>query len=178
MRWTWGGWAAVALAACASRSQVTSPPPSDVASSVSIHQAKRSDERLTALDLNHDGRPDVWDYTVEAPGSGGNSRERRVRTELDMNGDGRPDLVKWYGAREQLVRETLDLNFDGRIDQVNVYEDGVLSLIERDTNADGKMDVWEEYADGHLVRVGKDLDFDGRVDQWTQPAGTPAASHP
>lgn len=201
MRWTWSGWGLLTLCACASGPGGTRarPPPSSAAR---VHELPRADERVTPFDLDHDGKPDVWDYTVQVPGPDGRMVERRDREELDMNSDGQVDLVKWFDAHDQLARETLDLDFDGKVDQVNLYEHGLISRKERDldgdgrpdqtaiygaagtpeagqrvreerdTNADGKVDVWEYYEHGRLVRVGKDLDFDGQVDQWSQGDAT------
>jgi hypothetical protein len=70
---------------------------------------------VTALDLDHDGKADVWDYTTA---------QRRTREELDLNADGRPDVARWFDPRQRVTKETLDLDFDGRVDRVQRYEQG------------------------------------------------------
>lgn len=200
MKRTWRWAALLALSACASPKQAQRLPPAPPTPDVPLHLPRRADERLTAFDLNHDGKPDVWDYTVEVPGPDGKPQERLDRKELDMNSDGRADIVKWFDPHERLARETLDLDFDGRVDQVNVFQDGVLVRKERDldqdgrpdqftfyeggrvvrkerdTNGDGKVDVWEYFQKGKLDRLGEDVDFDGTVDKWIE--GDVAVSPP
>lgn len=157
-----------------------------------ISVGRQGDEKVTEFDLNHDKRPDVWSYTVEAKDEQGKEFDKLVRKELDINWDGKVDIVRVYGDKEQLESEKLDLDFDGRVDQINFYEKGVIvrkerdldynskpdlwiffekgKIVrkERDTNSDGKVDYWEYWEGDHVDRVGEDLDGDGTVDKWTK----------
>src|SRR6185295_17145977 len=65
-------------------------------------QSRRADERITKYDLNHDGTPDVFAYTVPVKGDDGKEVQRLIRKELDLNFDGKIDITKWYDAQEQV----------------------------------------------------------------------------
>jgi hypothetical protein len=132
----------------------------------SIHQSQRGTEKVTAFDLNHDGRPDVWVYTVKAKTADGKEYDRLVRKEMDINWDGKVDVVRYYDENEQISKEELDLDFDGRIDQWNYYEKGVLVRKERDLDFNGKPDLWIYYDKGHIVRKERDTNHSGRVNYW------------
>ena len=132
----------------------------------SIHQARRGDEKVTEFDLNHDGRPDVWVYTVKAKTPDGKEYDRVVRKEMDINWDGKVDIVRYYDENEQISKEELDLDFDGRIDQWNYYEKGVLVRKERDLDFNGKPDLWIYYEKGHIVRKERDTNHSGKVNYW------------
>jgi len=132
----------------------------------SIHQARRGDEKVTEFDLNHDGRPDVWVYTVKAKTPDGKEYDRVVRKEMDINWDGKVDIVRYYDENEQISKEELDLDFDGRIDQWNYYEKGVLVRKERDLDFNGKPDLWIYYDKGHIVRKERDTNHSGKVNYW------------
>jgi len=160
--------------------------------SENIHQSRRGDEKVTEFDLNHDGKPDVWVYTVKAKTPDGIEYDRLVRKEMDINWDGKVDIVRYYDENGQISKEALDLDFDGKVDQWNYYEKGVLVRKERDLAYSGKPDLWIYYEKGHIVRkerdtnhsgkvnyweywendhvdrVGEDLDGDGKVDRWTK----------
>ncbi len=157
-----------------------------------ISVGRQGDEKVTEFDLNHDKKPDVWSYAVEAKDEQGKEFDKLVRKELDINWDGKVDIVRVYGDEEQLESEKLDLDFDGRVDQINFYEKGVIvrkerdldynsrpdlwiffekgKIVrkERDTNSDGKVDYWEYWEGDHVDRIGEDLDGDGNVDKWTK----------
>lgn len=143
-------------------------------------------EAVAAYDLTHDGKPDLWKYTVkDATG-----KEILVRQEKDLNGDGKvdtwelyepdgslsrvvhdldfdgtPDVALFY-ERGQLVRKELAFGFDGVPRAWSFYEKGKLVRKERDTNGDGKVDTWEYWENGELDRIGVDVDGDGQVDRW------------
>lgn len=165
-----------------------------------IRQQARENEKVTEFDLNHDSKPDVWSYTVEASDDQGRSFDRLVRKELDINWDGKVDITRFYGENESVEREAMDLDFDGRVDQVNFYEKGQITRKERDldyngkpdlwiffekgkivrkerdTNADAKVDYWEYWENDQVDRVGEDLDGDGTVDRWTKNPNSGAES--
>jgi hypothetical protein len=144
------------------------------------------DETVTALDLSHRGRPDVWKYTrKDASG-----KELLLRKEKDLNGDGKIDTWERYEAdgalsrvvydldfdgkpdvtlffeKDQLVRKELSFGFDGVPHAFAYYEKGKLVRKERDTNGDGQVDYWEYWENGEVDRIGVDDDGDGQVDRW------------
>jgi hypothetical protein len=190
----WGFWASVACAVACSHGQGVSR--SDSASGASrgtaLHQGAASGEQVTVFDLNHDGKPDVWDYMSTTKGADGTPVRRLVRKELDVNFDGKPDIVRFYDDHEQLTKELLDLDFDGKVDQENDYEHGQLVRKERMLQGgepdewiyfekgqivrkeksvhcgSGRVDYWEYWENGQVDRVGEDLDCDGKVDRWTK----------
>ena len=160
-------------------------------------------EIVTEYDLTHDGKPDVWKYTVKDA----SGKEILLRKEKDLNGDGKIDTWEKYAPDGSLERVVYDLDFDGRPDETLFYEkdqlvkkemaygfDGVprtwayyekgkLVRKERDTNGDGKVDYWEYWENGEVDRIGVDEDGDGQVDRWEArktadagPEGEPAAS--
>jgi hypothetical protein len=143
-------------------------------------------EIVAEYDLAHDGKPDLWKYSVRDP----TGREILVRKEKDLNGDGKvdtwelyepdgslsrvvhdldfdgkPDVALFY-ERDQLVRKELAFGFDGLPRAWTYYEKGKLVRKERDTNGDGKVDTWEYWENGELDRIGVDVDGDGQVDRW------------
>src|SRR5215831_18582621 len=79
--------AVCALAACSSHKGAINASSGE--RSESIHQARREGEKVTELDLNHDGKPDVWLYTVTAKTADGREYQRLVRKEMDINWDGK-----------------------------------------------------------------------------------------
>ena len=157
-----------------------------------IRQKKQGNEKVTEYDLNKDGKPDVWTYTVAAKSADGKDIDRLARKELDINWDGKVDIARTYDEKEQIAVERLDLDFDGKVDVANYFEKGVriraerdlsaagkpsewvfyekgkLVRKERDTNGDGKVDYWEYWEGDQVDRVGEDLDGDGNVDKWTK----------
>jgi predicted metal-dependent peptidase len=155
-------------------------------------------EVLTEYDLTHDGKPDVWKYTVkDATG-----KEVLLRKEKDLNGDGKvdtwekynpdgslarvvydldfdgkPDVTLYY-ERDQLVRKEMAFGFDGLPRAWNYYEKGKLVRKERDTNNDGQVDYWEYWENGEIDRIGVDVDGDGQVDRWEAKKSATAPAEP
>jgi len=140
---------------------------------------------LEEVDLDRDGRPDVYNHYRER------TRAPRllVRKEVDVNRDGALDMVSYFDDQGDLEREEMDRDFDGRFDWVDhyrggqramseydtssdgfpdvfdYYEEGQIAYKERDTDADGTIDYWELYRDGRVVRTARDVDGDGEVDE-------------
>ena len=138
------------------------------------------------VDINGDGKADVFNYSRERGGSAG----LLVRKETDLNWDGRVDVRTWFNETGQIEKEEMDGDFDGRVDWVDHYQNGrrVMSEVdtdwngtfdlfkyyegqkvrrkETDTNGDGKVDFWEYFDDaGKVIRTGKDVDGDGVMDE-------------
>lgn len=115
-----------------------------------------STEVCREVDLNFDGRKDVFHYYDE--------RGQQVRLEDDLDFDGRIDQITFFRGGAVKRRE-LDTNFDNRFDTWEFYENGRIARTERDTNADRRVDYWERYADGRTVQIQYDEDGDGRPDR-------------
>lgn len=161
-------------------------------------------EKVTALDLTHSGRPDVWKYTVKD-----GDKERLVRTERDLNGDGKVDTWELYDEKGEIRMLVYDFDFDGKPDETlyfengrlvkrdlafgfdgiprtfAYYEKGKLVRKERDTTNSGKVNYWEYWNGDQIDRIGIDLDGDGQVDRWetrqekeNEPGVTAPASPP
>src|SRR5947209_2873634 len=96
-----------------------------------IRPKRQGNERETHYDLNHDGKPDVWDYTITSVGPDGKESEHLARKELDLNFDGKVDLVRFYNEKGEIEKELFDLDFDGKVDQANYYESNRLVRKER-----------------------------------------------
>lgn len=165
---------ACALAVCgcgSNRSDVKQAKPGDATGqtmmlSDEISETRHADEKVTKYDLNHDGTPDVFSYSITVKGEDGKETQRLVRKELDLNYDGKIDITKWYDENGLVEKEAYDLDFDGKVDQVNFYEKGVCVRKERDLNYDGKADLWLYLEKGHIVRKERDTNGDGKVDYW------------
>jgi len=123
------------------------------------------------VDLNYDGRKDLWVYYDD---SGNRNME-----EMDLDFDGRVDIVTFRRAGK-IARQELDTNFDGKPDIWKHFEDEVLVRVDRDTSGNGRVDFWEYYEGGQLDRVGYDKDGDGKVDAWDRAPSqeTAAAAAP
>jgi len=180
--------AVVLVTACAHQAPREEKPADAAGQGAAVEQAGtrlEPGEKLAEIDLNRDGRADVWKVTHEVDG-----KDLLVRKEMDLNGDGRidarefygpegvlekvvydmdfdgqPDVVRFY-EKDQLVRKEYALGFDGASRTYSFYEKGKLIRKERDTNADGHVDYWEYWENGKLDRIGYDDDADGQVDRW------------
>jgi hypothetical protein len=191
---------AVALltAACSSAQKVLPSTSGREGSATEVVGTPGPGETVHEYDLNHDGRPDVWTYTVK----GTDGRDVVVRKEKDLNNDGKIDSweefapdgtltkltydldfdgkpdVTLYFEKDQLVRKEYAFGFDGAPHNFNYYEKNKLVRKERDTHGNGKIDTWEYWEGGEVDRVGIDLDGDGQVDRWEtrKTAQAPAAT--
>jgi hypothetical protein len=143
-------------------------------------------ERRGELDLDADGKPDAWTYTIRD----GRGEEVLVRRERDLDGDGRADTWERFGPDGAVTAAAYDLDLDGAPDELHFfegdrlvrtelsrgaggvprtwafYEGGKLVRKERDTDGDGRADQWEHWSNGELRRIGVDRDGDGVVDHW------------
>ncbi|HLT29920.1 MAG TPA: hypothetical protein VK013_07750 [Myxococcaceae bacterium] len=171
-RWAAAGAVGLLMSGCAGSQQAKTRAEgaaavSELAEILPLERAPLKDERLHPLDVNADGKPDVWSFSVQVTGPDGSPTERLVRKQLDLNGDGRVDVAQAFDDDGRLVREALDLDFDGRIDQVNHYDaKGQVTRKERDLNSDGRADLWHLFEQGQLVRKERDVNGDGRIDYW------------
>jgi hypothetical protein len=111
------------------------------------------------LDLNWDGRVDIWRYFTDAG--------LVEKEEWDTDYDGKIDEIRHF-EEGLILRSERDRNNDGRFDVVRHYKDGKIERKESDTNDDGRVDRWEYYNGNVLDRVGVDKDHDGTVDTWAK----------
>lgn len=122
-------------------------------------------KRVESVDLNHDGRPEIW--KLYAKQSVGCSRVEVLTCQvLDLNHDGRQDLWIYFDSQGHRQREELDLDFDGRLDLVTTHRGDGLRTKELDTNFDGRADTWQHFRKDVLEQVWRDRDSDGRVEVW------------
>jgi hypothetical protein len=187
-------------AACSSKQRTVSPEPGRENVGLAAVGTPKPGETLREFDLNHDGRIDVWAYSVK----GADGKEVLVRKEKDLNNDGLIDSWEFYEPDGTLSRLTYDMDFDGKPDvtlifekdqlvrkeyafgfdgvphHFNYYEKNKLVRKERDTNGDGKIDTWEYWENGEVDRIGVDSDGDGQVDHWEtrRTAQAPEAEAP
>jgi hypothetical protein len=181
--------ALLAAAACTPKAVKVETPEAQAAAAAAAADmgelAPGPGEKLLEIDVNRDGKPDVWKIVKEVDG-----KEIVVRKFMDLNGDGRidtreyynpdgtlehvvydmdfdgqPDVIRYY-ERDQMVRKEYALGFDGVSRTFAYYEKGKLIRKERDLNHDGNVDYWEYWENGVLDRIGIDDDGDGQVDRW------------
>jgi len=103
--------------------------------------------RYIEVDLDHDGRPDRWEYYSPGP-------------------QGRPEDGPRLDKGAVLARADEARGPDNKtITRREFYDHGVLSRVEEDTDFDGRLDKWEWYEDGGLVRIDLDLAGTGKPDR-------------
>lgn len=114
-------------------------------------------ELCRSVDMNFDGRVDVWVYYDE------NGQVRRRESDLDR--DGQIDDISVY-ENGQIVARQNATKLGGRIDTWHFYANGTLTQSERDADGDGVIDQWWEYPQAKLEcpLVHTDVDGDGRPD--------------
>ncbi len=115
---------------------------------------------ISAVDLNDDGRPEVYNYLRLVEG-----QRQLVRKEIDLNRDGGIDQVSRY-EHGQLVEREWDEDFDGRMDRVEHFLEGERVLAELDADGDGSAEQLRYFVGGVIARKERDTDGDGRVDTW------------
>jgi len=95
-------------------------------------------KQVQAIDLNGDGKPDVWKLYATKD-------HVLVCKRTDLNFDGKIDLQVHYARDGQPTLEEYDLDFDGRIDMWRSLEHGKRQCEAMDLDADGKPDLWKRY---------------------------------
>ena len=175
--------------------EVAQKPPENAPPPASADRSRcdKSGKKTVELDLNRDGRADVWKFFAAQMDSGtridvltckevdlnfdnhldmwvyyDNTGDVALE-EFDLDFDGRVDLST-YRAQGRLSRQELDTNFDGKPDIWKFFENEKLARIERSSNHDGRIDVWEYYEGGKLDRIGYDTTGSGKVDRWDRAA--------
>ncbi len=158
--------------------------------SLDTSRCDSSGKKVTTVDLNSDGKPDVWKFYATEVENGARVDVLTCK-EVDLNMDGKKDAWIYYDnagnvANEEYdldfdgridlwvyrqngkkVREEFDSNFDGKPDIWKFYEgDEKLTRLERSSKRNGKVDVWEYYEGGKLERIGYDTTGSGQIDRW------------
>jgi hypothetical protein len=105
-------------AACSSRQKVAPPVAGTENLGPGVPSPARPGETIREYDLNHDGRTDVWTYSVTRA----DGKELVVRKERDLNNDGRVDSWEEFDADGALVKQTYDLDFVGKPDVTMFFE--------------------------------------------------------
>lgn len=170
MKSMWVGlWIACGMTACGpTRSNVKAEESGDQAMKLSdqVSETRRADEKVTRFDLNRDGKPDDFRYTITVKTDDGKEVQRVVRKELDINFDGRIDITTFYDDDGQVEKDAYDMDLDGKVELVLFFEKGVCVRKERDLNFDGKTDQWVFLEKNKVVRKEADNNGDGKVDYW------------
>ena len=128
--------------------------------------ADDGDFSLKKLDLNRDGKPDIFKYYREVRIADGKTMQELVRKEIDINHDSKIDVVRYYQGGDQITQERIDLDFDGQVDEISQFEQGIIFRKRIDINYDGRPDVYKFYLNGKLEHIESDRDFDGKIDTW------------
>ncbi len=115
-------------------------------------------EVCRAVDLNLDGRVDVWVYLDEH----GQLRRR----EYDFDRDGTIDQIVDYQGGVPVTGERATL-LANRLDTWDYYQNGVLARSERDSDSDARIDQWWEYPKPGCPMIHADANQDGRPDPGT-----------
>lgn len=120
-----------------------------------IYAGKSTTKVCLISDLNHDGRPDMFEYYDKA----GELRRR----EADYDDNGTVDAIEDYRGGKLVERE-LDTTGQHRIDTWELFDgSGKLVRRERDTTNDGRIDQWATFDDKHQT-IAFDKNGDGKPD--------------
>jgi hypothetical protein len=120
-----------------------------------VYNGKTGKEVCRITDLNHDGKPDMYEYYDP----NGVLRRR----EADFDDSGVVDMIEYY-ENGKLVRKELDTTGQHRIDTWDYYDgSGKRIKRERDTTNDGRVDQWWTW-DADKVTIAMDKNGDGQPD--------------
>jgi len=129
-----------------------------------VYDKKSGAELCRIVDLNHDGRPDLYEY-FEANGA-------VRRREYAYDDSGSVNAIEYYEGGK-LVRREYDTTGQHRIDTWDYFDPNkppnpktgrpVPVRRERDTNGDGRVDQWWVW-DGEKITITMDKTGDGRPD--------------
>ena len=124
-----------------------------------VYAGKSNTKVCLVSDLNHDGRPDFFEYYDRS----GVLRRR----EADYDDNGTVDAIEIYKDGKLSERE-LDTTGQHRIDTWEFYDlAGTLLRRERDTTNDGRIDQWVTFDAKHQT-----IAFDKNGDGQPDPADT------
>ena len=114
------------------------------------------DKRVIELDVNKDGKPDVWKFYA-ATIDQGTKIEILTCKEVDLNFDSKKDMWVHYESSGNVSLEEFDLDFDGKIDLWTYRQQGKVVRQELDTNFDTKPDIWKFFENDKLAYVDGDV---------------------
>lgn len=115
-------------------------------------------EECRAVDLNLDGKVDVWSYN--------DSAGRLRRKEYDFDRDGSIDEISTFQAGVITSKQQATL-LANRLDTWHYYQNGALARSERDSDSDAVVDTWWEYPKPGCPMIHTDANEDGRPDPGT-----------
>jgi hypothetical protein len=115
-------------------------------------------EVCRAIDLNLDGRVDVWAYMDDSG--------RLRRREYDFDRDGAIDQIVTYQGGVPLAAQRATL-LANRLDTWDYYQNGMLARTERDSDSDARVDQWWEYPKPGCPMIHADANQDGKPDPGT-----------
>ncbi len=123
------------------------------------------DSEIEKLDLNEDGKPEVFRYynRLGSPETPREQRERVLaRKDSDLNRDGKIDMREHYTRQGQIARIDIDLDFDQKFDATHFFRDGedFPFRVEYVTDFSGQTAIWKFYKAKDLVER-KELDTTG-----------------
>ena len=121
-----------------------------------IYDKSSGRELCRVADLNHDGKPDMYEY-YNADGS------LRRREGAYENTDAISEIQIYENGK--LVRRERDTTGQRKVDTWDTYDPATGKLVkrERDNNGDGKVDQWWTW-DGQNVTIAIDKNGDGQPD--------------
>jgi hypothetical protein len=121
-----------------------------------VYDTKTGKEICRTTDLNHDGRPDMFEYYDP----NGELRRR----EADYDDSGVVDTIEYY-EHAKLVRRELDTTGQHRIDTWDYFDPATGKRVrrERDSTNDGRIDQWWVWI-GDAVSISIDKNSDGKPD--------------
>jgi hypothetical protein len=121
-----------------------------------VYDKKSGKELCRISDLNHDGKPDLYEY-FDASG-------QIRRREADYDDNGVIDAIEYYESGK-LVRREYDTTGQHRIDTWDYFDPSSGKRIrrERDTTNDGRVDQWWTWA-GDKLTIQVDKNGDGQPD--------------
>ncbi len=121
-----------------------------------VYDGKTGKELCRISDLNHDGKPDMFEY-YDASG-------QVRRREADFDDNGVVNMIEYY-ENGKVVRKELDTTGQHRIDTWDFFDPATGKRIrrERDSTNDGRVDQWWAY-DGDKVTIAADKNGDGKPD--------------
>ncbi len=122
-------------------------------------------KKVIELDINKDGKPDVWKYYASALENGAKIDVLTCK-EADLNHDGKKDIWTYYDNSGNITMEEFSGHWDGQIDHRVYYQNGKKIRAEMDVNFDGKPDIWKYYENDKLVRLERSSNNNGKVDVW------------
>lgn len=148
----------------------TAPKTTESGTKVDGTLCDAKDRRVESLDLNKDGKVDVWRVFGGKP-------EHLSCKQVDFDHDGRKDWMEAYDAKGVALYQKADFDYDGKFDMLKVFAGERVVEVERDTDFDGKFDVKEVYdTSGQLTSVRRDRNGDNKPDQWENYNGATLVS--